>query len=151
VKSIPLYIFDLDGTLSDTSQRAHFVERPKGQRDWKAFNAAAKYDSPKHDIVAILNALYRTGAQIFIWTARGEEAYNDTLEWLMTHKVMHDKLRMRPEGDHTDDSFLKAGWYREMSSGEKQRLVAVFEDRTRMVNAWRQLGVTCLQVAPGDF
>lgn len=32
-----------------------------------------------------------------------------------------------------------------------ERLVATFDDRTRVVEMWRGCGVTCFQVAPGEF
>ena len=34
---------------------------------------------------------------------------------------------------------------------DKERLVAVFEDRDRMVKMWRAAGVPCFQVADGEF
>ena len=39
----------------------------------------------------------------------------------------------------------------EMRPEDRARLVAVFEDRKRVVDMWRENGVTCYQVAPGDF
>lgn len=34
---------------------------------------------------------------------------------------------------------------------DRARLVAVFDDRSSVVTMWREHGVTCFQVAPGDF
>lgn len=34
---------------------------------------------------------------------------------------------------------------------DRDRLVAVFDDRARVVRMWRKAGITCFQVAPGDF
>jgi hypothetical protein len=34
---------------------------------------------------------------------------------------------------------------------DRQRLVAAFDDRDRVVQMWRAAGVTCFQVAPGEF
>ena len=30
-------------------------------------------------------------------------------------------------------------------------IFCVFDDRQKVVDMWRSLGLTCLQVAPGDF
>lgn len=30
-------------------------------------------------------------------------------------------------------------------------VIGVLDDRTQVVNMWRSMGLTCLQVAPGDF
>ena len=31
------------------------------------------------------------------------------------------------------------------------RILCVFDDRTKVVNMWRENGLSCFQVAPGDF
>ena len=38
-----------------------------------------------------------------------------------------------------------------MSDEDKKRLICIFDDRNKVVNMWRSLGITCLQVANGDF
>jgi phosphoserine phosphatase len=43
----PLYIFDLDGTLALIEHRRKYVERPRGEQDWKAFYVACVDDHPK--------------------------------------------------------------------------------------------------------
>jgi hypothetical protein len=58
---------------------------------------------------------------------------------------------MRPHGNHEEDVKLKLGWYKEMTAADKNRLSMAFDDRDRMVQAWRDNGVPCLQVAPGKF
>jgi hypothetical protein len=40
----PLYIFDLDGTLALIEHRRKYVERPRGEQDWKAFYTACVDD-----------------------------------------------------------------------------------------------------------
>jgi hypothetical protein len=34
---------------------------------------------------------------------------------------------------------------------DRERLVGAFDDRQRVVDMWRRNGITCFQVAPGDF
>jgi hypothetical protein len=47
---------------------------------------------------------------------------------------------------------LKRNWYDNvLTAGERRRLVAVFDDRDKVVAMWRSMGVPCFQVAPGDF
>lgn len=64
---------------------------------------------------------------------------------------MRDVLTMRAEGDYTPDDELKRQWLNAMSMDDRSRLVAVFEDRDRMVHMWRAAGVPCFQVAEGNF
>ena len=58
---------------------------------------------------------------------------------------------MRTIGDSTPDEILKRQWYEELPQNDKERLVCVFDDRQKVVDMWRSIGVTCLQVAAGDF
>ena len=142
-----LVVFDLDGTLADPSHREHFVRRPVGEKDWDAFHAASVRDRPKHEIVRTYLALEATGAEVEIWTGRDEKYRDQTVEWLAKQGIHSPKLRMRPNGDRTADDEMKAAWM-----DERDRHVRlVFEDRQRVVDMWRRRGVTCCQVAPGDF
>jgi len=58
---------------------------------------------------------------------------------------------MRPADDFTPDEVLKRQWYEDLPRIDKERLVAVFDDRQKVVDMWRAIGVPCFQVARGDF
>lgn len=49
------------------------------------------------------------------------------------------------------DEKLKRLWLNEMSQADRSRLTAVFDDRDKVVAMWREAGVPCFQVAPGEF
>jgi hypothetical protein len=51
----------------------------------------------------------------------------------------------------TPDDVLKRQWFDAMLRDDRERLVATFDDRDRVVKMWRDAGVTCFQVAPGEF
>ena len=57
---------------------------------------------------------------------------------------------MRQADDRTLDHDLKRSWV-ENGTIPKDRVLVVFEDRASVVKMWRKLGLTCFQVAPGDF
>lgn len=57
---------------------------------------------------------------------------------------------MRPDGDHRPDYVIKREIY-EREIKDKYDVIGVFEDRQRCVDMWRALGLTCFQVAPGDY
>lgn len=175
----PLYIFDLDGTLALIEHRRHLVERcancnDKGVTgsgttcfvcggvargpDWPAFFAACVRDEPNWPVISTMMSLIRAGAEVQIWSGRSSEVMNETLSWLHRHvfgdgSVDPDEvgLTMRREGDHTPDEQLKASWLDALSEFDRRRLVAVFDDRAKVVQMWRARGVACFQVAPGDF
>ena len=161
---VPLYIFDLDGTLALIEHRRHFVEGPK--KDWPAFFAACVDDAPNVPVIRTLQTLRKSGAEIWIWSGRSDEVRSETIQWLTKHGCFPwptnetilnwpigapERFRMRKAGDHQQDTKLKFGWLSEIEPPEYKRLTAVFEDRASVVQMWRDAGITCFQVAPGDF
>jgi len=124
--------------------------------DWPAFYKACVHDRPNAPVISILETLARARCDVWIWSGRSAEVMNETLSWLHKHLSEHldfDKLQlcMRREGDFTPDDVLKAGWYDDLHHVDRERLVAIFDDRDKVVRMWRSKGVACFQVAPGDF
>lgn len=142
-----LIIFDLDGTLSDGKHREHYVTRPVGEKDWRAYFAACDDDRPIFPIVTALRAFVTAGHDVEIWTGRSDEVADKTAAWLEKHGLKGIPMRSRAHGDHTPDDELKASWLIECS--RKPNLI--FEDRARVVAMWRSHGIVCCQVAPGEF
>jgi hypothetical protein len=170
----PLYIFDLDGTLALTEHRQHFVEKPskcskrdgdpskdcdcvlicKFKPDWTAFFAACVDDEPNKPVIDTLLRLVECGCDVWIWSGRSSEVMKQTQDWLADQLGGYGHgipLCMRVEGDFTPDEDLKKAWLNDMTSYDRRRLVAVFDDRRKVVDMWRSIGVPCFQVAPGNF
>lgn len=165
----PLYIFDLDGTLALIEHRRHLVEPPMVQAppslggqikdpdfkpNWPAFFAACPGDMPNTPVIDTLLRLLDTGCDVWIWSGRSSEVMTQTQAWLADHlgsRADGIPLCMRVDGDYTPDEQLKAAWLANMSSHDRRRLVAVFDDRQKVVEMWRRNGVSCFQVAPGKF
>ena len=156
----PLYIFDLDGTLANAEHRIHHISGET--KDWRAFFAASEHDEPITAAIATMGALQRGGAECWIWTGRSDEVRAQTIAWLARHGVMTftvwkkfghapERFLMRKAGDHRPDHELKYEWLTYLEPPERNRLTAVFEDRARVVQMWRDAGVPCFQVAPGEF
>lgn len=151
----PLYIFDLDGTLALIEHRRHFVEDKKNAR-WPEFYAACDKDAPNKAVIATMDRLRRAGAEVWIFSGRSDETRQKTITWLALNTPLCSweadaALTMRKEGDYTPDDVLKRAWYDSMLIDDQKRLVATFDDRDRVVKMWREAGVTCFQVAPGEF
>lgn len=148
----PLYIFDLDGTIALIHKRRHLVEGEK--KDWRAFFAACVEDEPNNSVIDTLLYLVSAGAEVRIWSGRSSEVMEQTRAWLMEmlgQTAADIELCMRVEGDFTPDEILKAHWFDSMSTHDRRRLIAVFDDRDKVVAMWRSKGVACFQVAPGGF
>jgi len=75
----------------------------------------------------------------------------DTVEWLkQTHLYPNDyTLLMRKDKDYRQDYIVK----QEILDThiDKTRVWFVLDDRKQVVDMWRRNGLTCLQVADGDF
>jgi len=148
----PLYIFDLDGTIALIDHRRHLVEGET--KEWRAFFAACVDDEPNHPVIDTLMHLLDSGADVWIWSGRSSEVMNQTKDWLADHLGSFGHgvpLMMRLEGDFTPDEVLKADWLDGLDSYDRRRLVAVFDDRDKVVSMWRSKGIPCFQVAPGGF
>ena len=48
-----------------------------------------------------------------------------------------------------DDRKLKLQWLDEMEW--KDDVICVYDDRQKVVDMWREIGLTCMQVAPGEW
>lgn len=167
-----IVIFDLDGTLALINHRRHFVERPKhlqcddcGNRnpscanccdlpafkpDWDAFHAACVDDAPNKPIITTLQALYEYGFSVWVVSGRSDIVRPETERQLNAFHAPIEVLIMRKHGDYTPDDVLKKKWLDD-GTIPKDRVAMVFDDRQRVVDMWRKEGLTCLQVAPGDF
>jgi hypothetical protein len=60
------------------------------------------------------------------------------------------KLFMRKTGDIRSDDIVKREIY-ETHIKPEWNVVCVLDDRQRVVDMWREIGLTCLQVDYGDF
>ena len=155
----PLYIFDIDGTLCNIEHRLHFLEN-KGDPDrWEKFYKACIKDKPNEPVLKVLDALVSTGNEIWFFSGRSEDVRAETNAWLHNYtpfwkSELEDNpelLTMRPSKNYTEDHIMKEQWLRNMLDVDRKRLVAVFDDRKRVVDMWRANGVPCFQVAPGEF
>ena len=144
----PIILCDLDGTLADCTHRVHHIlKKPK---DWKAFFADCSGDRPIDHIISLLGMLDREQVEVWITSGRSDECWSDTQIWLAAFGIRYDRLIMRRAGDFTDDGILKPSW---LSDGTipRERVLLALDDRNRVVKAWREAGIPCLQVAEGDF
>jgi phosphoglycolate phosphatase-like HAD superfamily hydrolase len=144
-------IFDVDNTLANAGHRENWVRH--SPKNWDAFFAAQRGDPPHHDVVELLKILHDAGWTVLISTGRGEEHRADTEWWLENVAgVLHlvDKVYMRPANDRRDDDVVKIEMLERMRADGYDPTLA-FDDRDRVVKAWRSAGLRCLQVQEGDF
>src|ERR1017187_5817773 len=105
-------IVDMDGTLSDSTHRQHFMQTKK--KNWMAFYEGMVDDPPNHDIVWLVESLRQRGATILFCSGRPSEYRFQTEEWLIKHDVSYERLYMRKTEDYRPDDIIKLELLEEM-------------------------------------
>jgi hypothetical protein len=133
----PCVICDIDGTIAEIGDRGPF--------DW----GKVHLDKPIAVIIKLLKIL-APSYEIILVSGRSDESLKLTLEWLKEHDVPYASIFMRKTKDYRKDSVVKKELY-ETHIEPYYEVEFVLDDRNQAVELWRSLGLTCLQVAPGDF
>jgi hypothetical protein len=149
-----IFIFDIDGTVANCEHRQHFLRRPRKERDWKSFRDLTRLDTPHDDILFLLKLFAAEGHTILFVTARTESERDDT-EWWFENVAgltsdMWQRLYMRADRDNREDTIIKKEILDVIRRVYGEPYM-VFEDRARVVAMWRENGVRCLHVEPGEF
>ncbi len=128
-------ICDLDGTL------CLFGDKNPYDRDFENDELNPVVDS-------ILKSFVHENV-IFV-SGRSDKHRAVTQSWLERHKFGGLPLFMRKDGDVRKDVIIKQEIFDAEIRG-KYNVKFVLDDREVVVNYWRSLGLTCLQVASGKF
>jgi len=145
-----IVIFDLDGTLALIDSRRELSIKDNGKMDWDTFfnPKMISLDDPNTPVIQMTKLLSSTH-RIWILSGRSDVTHQATIDWLAKHNVTYDHLVMRPQNHlYLPDNDLKQMW---LDSIGKDNVAMVFDDRNQVVDMWRQNGLTCFQVAQGDF
>lgn len=129
-------IVDVDGTVALMNGRGPF--------DWHSVHTDNPYEAVQHLVRGIQDRV------IFV-SGRDSVCRALTEKWLFDHSLIGGSdLFMRTEGDQRDDRIVKEEIYRRDIEG-KYNVRFVLDDRDKVVRMWRSLGLSCFQVAEGDF
>lgn len=136
----------------------------KPKRDWDKFYEGVENDPPIEAVVKLVELLsepccspsssscdvWPHGLDVIVVSGRSlDKCGKGTEAWLDKHlPVGVTHLFMRNGGDYREDSIIKQEI---LDLLPKERIRYVLDDRQRVVDMWRANGLTCLQVAPGDF
>lgn len=140
-------VVDMDGTLADCSERRKFIS--EGRKDWENFESHSFQDEPIYPIIRLTQILKQAGFEILIVSGRHvDKTGKDTIKWLDKYNVPYNRIFMRRADDNRADDIIKQEILDKLP---KDRIRYVLDDLNRVVDMWRRNGLTCLQVAPGDF
>ena len=149
----PAVIVDLDGTVA-----THVLPDGTFTRQHHHYRAVG-WDLPNEPVIAVVRALHAAGHQIIFCSGRpirddqGFDVGRASYRWLFEHVgewALDCPLFMRAAGDRRNDDIVKREIYESFLKDRYDVLLAL-DDRNRVVALWRSLGITCLQVADGDF
>lgn len=141
------FLIDIDGTVANGDHRLHHIQ--KEPKAWDDYFLACGDDSPIEHMHAVITAL-SDHVQIVYVSGRSDMVRQQTIDWLDRHGFPCDALYMRKQGDHENDDTLKIKLLAQLRADGFEPIMA-FDDRNRVVKAWRAAGVPCAQVAEGDF
>ena len=133
-------ICDLDGTLAIIEGRSPF-DASKCDEDL--------LNKPVADIVTRFRD---TGHKIIFLSGREDKYKEPTIRFIEMHlgADFEYELIMRKSGDMRKDALIKREFL-ENDVLPKFYIDFVLDDRNQVVDMWRGLGLTCLQVNYGDF
>jgi predicted kinase len=107
-------------------------------------------DKPNQAVIDLVQGIqYEQNTGIVFCSGRHEDFRGVTEEWLYENVRVQFSLYMRENHGTRDDvekldlfdTYIRDNYYVKFA----------LDDRDRVVKAWRSIGLTCLQVAPGDF
>jgi phosphoglycolate phosphatase-like HAD superfamily hydrolase len=141
-------VFDIDGVLSDASDRQHYLSGP-GRRDWKRFFEAAGDDAVIEEVARLTDLIDPTLTLVLL-TARPTTIRDLTVTWLERHGLRWDLLVMRPEGDYMPSPDAKRLAVHELRAAGFE-LALAFDDDRRNVDMFHSEGVPCIYLHSGYY
>lgn len=132
-------LVDVDGTLAHNN----------GHRGWYDYDKVIN-DELKNPIAEIVRQHAFFGIKVIIMSGRDDDCKAQTIEWLTKNLVPFDEIHMRRTGDQRRDSIVKAELF-DQYIRDRFDVKFVLDDRNQVVDMWRSLGLTCLQVQAGNY
>lgn len=147
---------DLDGTLALMGDRSPF---DASECDVK--------DKPNWPVIFCVLAMHLQGVKIVFMSGRDSKDRDPTIRFIeqwcriehmnfgsgvapAVSEVIPYELHMRGHADQRKDSIIKSELF-EAHVANKYNVLFVLDDRNQVVDNWRAMGLTCYQVAPGNF
>jgi hypothetical protein len=135
-------ICDLDGTLAHIDHRDPY-DASTCEEDL--------LNEPVANILTVYSEQKEFEIAILLVSGREDKYRPQTERWLRKHGIAYEALLMRRTGDFRKDTLIKKELY-ESHIADRYTILFVLDDRDQVVAMWRkELGLTCLQVAYGNF
>ncbi len=142
MQKLKTILVDIDGTLANVQHRRPFLD--KEEPDWQSFNESCIVDEPNEWCLDLIDGMFDAGFMVVLLSARTEQYRFATETWLEAHGVKYHNLLMRTVGDFRSDEVVKEEIYNKEIKNQYS-VSFVVDDRQKVVDMWRRIGVTCLQ------
>jgi len=145
-------IFDLDGTLAIIDKRRELAMKSNGKMDWDVFFDPENIplDEPNWPVVKVARMFDKDKFDVVIFSGRSDRTIDATVAWLNSHSIPFELIAMREKKEHyVPDEILKKEWLDTLVKVDD--VFAVFDDRKKVVDMWRENGLITFQVAEGNF
>ena len=132
-------ICDIDGTIAD-------MKDLRGPFEWDKVHL----DKPKMNIITLIKFyIDSSNDNLIFFSGRDSVSYDLTKKWLNGFFYNYE-LHMRETNDNRRDTIVKREMF-ENNIRNKYNVRFIIDDRRKVVNMWRDLGLTCLEVADHRF
>ena len=118
-------------------------QKPK---DWKSFFSGILNDELNLWCRELMDAMRSKGYDILIVTGRPADHKENSIAWMKRHRVRFNEYYCRDAQDFRPDSDVKREIYHNEIEPHYDILFVV-DDRFKVVQTWRELGLTCLDCA----
>jgi hypothetical protein len=136
-------LVDIDHTLSAAWPRDHMI----GTVPWDEYHAASHADLPVEDIKNLVNALYLQGFITVALTARPERWRALTNSWFIRHGIFIEEMLMRADDEYRPSPAMKLELVKaRFGEALPDRVAFLLEDRDDVCSAFKELGITVLQI-----
>jgi len=144
-----IVLCDIDGTVADLTHRLHYIK--DGNQDWDSFFCEVGKDTFKESVwYKVAQDADENDAVVIFLSGRSDVARDDTEKWLVENGVSGPIVLMRREFDRRPDTEVKRDIFDWHFGG--YNIIRVYDDRPRLVNMWREIGLDCVDCGDGvDF
>lgn len=134
-------LVDIDGTVA-------IHEGVRGPYDTSRYHL----DLPNRPIINMIQQEAYDLRNLIVFSSGRDEKFREvTMDWLYREvKVPINGLFMRPLNDKRNDAIVKLELF-DQNIRNHFNILRCYDDRNRVVSAYRTIGLTVLQVADGDF
>jgi beta-phosphoglucomutase-like phosphatase (HAD superfamily) len=140
-------IFDLEGTLTDTSLRVGYVRAG----DYKTFNEKFLLDPPKIEVVSMYRSFhFDPDWHVVISTGKSEREMGDIHKWMDWYRIEPSLLLTRLASDNRPSPEVKASHLVTLQDRGYMVALAV-DDRKRNIDMYQDHGILTIYIPGSDY